>query len=48
MRTSLAKFSKKAKLVKKSDRYEVYDLTLESLVLSMTVLQDILKRRGAK
>lgn len=44
MRTSLTEFSKKAKLVKKSGRYEVYDLTLESLVLSMTVLRDILKR----
>lgn len=47
MRTSLTEFSKKAKLVKKSDRYEVYDLTLESLVLSMTVLQDVLKRIDA-
>jgi len=38
MKTSLTEFSQKAKLVKKSDRYEVYDLALESLVLSMTVL----------
>ena len=38
MKTSLTEFSKKAKLVKKSDRYEVYDLTLESLILSMTEL----------
>lgn len=38
MRTSLTEFSKKAKLVKKSDRYEIYDLALEGLVLSMTVL----------
>lgn len=38
MKTSLSEFSKKARLVKKSNRYEVYDLALESLVLSMTVL----------
>jgi mannose-6-phosphate isomerase-like protein (cupin superfamily) len=38
MRTSITEFTKKAKLVKKSDKYEVYDLTLESLVLSMTIL----------
>jgi len=38
MKTSLSEFSEKAKLVKSSDRYEVYDLALESLVLSMTVL----------
>ena len=38
MKTSLTGFSRKAQLVKKSDRYEVYDLALESLVLSMTVL----------
>lgn len=38
MKTSLTEFSNKAKLVKKSDRYEVYDLALEDLVLSMTVL----------
>ena len=38
MKISLSEFSKKAKLVKKSDRYEVYDLVLGNLVLSMTVL----------
>ena len=34
----LNEFTKRASLVKKSDGYEVYDLALESLVLSMTVL----------
>jgi len=38
IKTSLTEFSNKARLVKKSDRYEVYDLALERLVLSMTVL----------
>lgn len=38
MKTSINGFSQKARLVKKSDRYEVYDLALETLVLSMTVL----------
>lgn len=38
MKIALNEFSHKAKLVKKSDRYEVYDLAMESLVLSMTVL----------
>jgi quercetin dioxygenase-like cupin family protein len=38
MKTSLTEFKKKARLVKKSDRYEVYDLVLDELALSMTVL----------
>jgi len=38
MKTSLIEFSRKARLVKKSDSYEVYDLALEDLILSMTVL----------
>lgn len=31
-------FPKKAKLVKKDDRYEVYDIAMEHLVASITVL----------
>lgn len=38
MKTSLTEFNKKARLVKKSDLYEVYDLALDDLVLSMTIL----------
>jgi len=38
MKTCLAEFGKKAEMVKKSDRYEVYDLAVGNLVLSMTVL----------
>jgi len=38
MNISLNEFTRKASLVKKSDRYEVYDLGLENLVVSMTVL----------
>ncbi len=40
MITSIKEFTKKAKLVKVSDRYKVYDLALESLVLSMTILHE--------
>ena len=38
MKIPLNEFTSKARLVKKSDRYEVYDLGLENLVISMTVL----------
>ena len=38
MKIPLNEFTKRASLVKKSDRYEVYDLALENLALSMTVL----------
>ncbi len=38
MKIPLNQFTRKAMLVKKSDRYEVYDLGLENLVISMTVL----------
>jgi len=40
MITSITEFTKKAKLVKESDRYKVYDLALENLVLSMTILHE--------
>jgi oxalate decarboxylase/phosphoglucose isomerase-like protein (cupin superfamily) len=35
---SLEDFPKRAKLVKRDDRYEVYDLAMEHLVASITVL----------
>lgn len=38
MKIPLNEFTRKATLSKKSDRYEVYDLGLENLVISMTVL----------
>ncbi len=38
MLISLSEFPKKAKLVKKDERYEVYDIAMEHLVASMTVL----------
>jgi oxalate decarboxylase/phosphoglucose isomerase-like protein (cupin superfamily) len=38
MLISLNEFPKKAKLVKKDKRYEVYDIVMEHLVASMTVL----------
>jgi len=38
MKISLNELTEKAKLCRKSDRYEVYDLGLEDLVISMTVL----------
>ena len=34
----LSEFPKKGKLVKKDERYEVYDIAMEHLVASMTVL----------
>ncbi len=40
MKVPLNEFTRKAGLVKKSDRYEVYDLSLENLVISMTVLHE--------
>ena len=40
MRTSLSEFTTKAALVKSSSRYEVYDLSLKQLVISMTVLHE--------
>jgi len=40
MKIPLSEFTKKATLVKKSSRYEVYDLGLENLVVSMTVLHE--------
>ena len=40
MKIPLNQFARKAGLVKKSDRYEVYDLGLENLVISMTVLHE--------
>ncbi len=40
MKIPLNQFTRKARLVKKSDRYEVYDLGLENLVISMTVLHE--------
>lgn len=38
MLISLKDFPKKAKLVKKDERYEVYDISMERLVASNTVL----------
>ncbi len=38
MLISLKDFPKKAKLVKRDERYEVYDIAMEHLVASMTVL----------
>ena len=40
MKIPLNQFTRKAMLVKKSDRYEVYDLGLENLVICMTVLHE--------
>ena len=40
MKIPLSEFTKKATLVKRSDRYEVYDLSLKKLVISMTVLHE--------
>ena len=40
MKIQLNQFASKANLVKESDRYEVYDLGLENLVISMTVLHE--------
>ena len=40
MKISLNQFTRKARLAKKSARYEVYDLGLENLVISMTVLHE--------
>ena len=40
MKIPLSEFTKRARLAKKSDRYEVYDLGLENLVISMTVLYE--------
>ena len=39
-KVTLAGFTKIATLVKSSSRYEVYDLSLENLVISMTVLHE--------
>lgn len=38
MKVHIGDFTKLAKLVKKDERYEVYDLKLENLVTSMTIL----------
>lgn len=38
MKVPINEFAKRAKLVKSDDRYEVYDLSMERLVASMTVL----------
>jgi mannose-6-phosphate isomerase-like protein (cupin superfamily) len=38
MKVSIEDFPEKAKLVKKDERYEVYDIAMEHLVASMTVL----------
>jgi mannose-6-phosphate isomerase-like protein (cupin superfamily) len=46
MKIPLSEFTKKAKLAKKSDRYEVYDLGLENLVISMTVLHEAKSTTG--
>ena len=40
MKIPLNQFTRKAMLAKKSDKYEVYDLGLENLVISMTVLHE--------
>ena len=40
MKIPLNEFTRKATLSKTSDRYEVYDLGLENLVISMTVLHE--------
>ena len=40
MKIPLSEFTKKATLVKESNRYEVYDLNLQKLVISMTVLHE--------
>lgn len=40
MKISLSEFTTKATLVKRSSRYEVYDLSLGNLVISMTVLHE--------
>ncbi len=40
MKIPLNQFTRKATLAKKSDKYEVYDLGLENLVISMTVLHE--------
>ena len=39
-KVTLAGFTKIATLVKSSSRYEVYDLSLENLVMSMTILYE--------
>jgi len=38
VKISITEFTKKAELVKNSDLYKVYDLVLEEMVVSMTVL----------
>lgn len=38
MKIPIKDFAKRAKLVKSDERYEVYDLGMENLVASMTVL----------
>ncbi len=38
MKIPINEFAKRAKLVKSNDRYEVYDLGMQRLVASMTVL----------
>ena len=40
LKIPLGEFTRKATLVKSSSRYEVYDLSLENLVVSMTILYE--------
>ena len=46
MKIPIKDFSKKAKLVKSDDRYFVYDLEMEDLVVSMTILHPKKETRG--
>jgi len=46
MNFNLKKFKKKAKLIRKSSRYSVYDLILDNLVSSITILHPQKETKG--